>query len=82
MGPPIGNVFANKFAVMGNGDVLTPALGKTCDATPTVCTNPRVVRAANFTFVNKVAVAVAGNVLNARAGITIPIQSCAIDVFA
>jgi hypothetical protein len=78
LSPPIGNVFVEKIAVMANGDVLTPAVGKTCDSTPSVCVRSRVVRAANFTFVNGVSISTVGDVLNPVTGITIPFGSTSV----
>jgi len=75
LSPPVGNVFSGKIAIMANGDVLTPATGKTCDTTPAVCVTSRVVQAANFTFVNKVSISTVGDILNPVTGISIPIGS-------
>lgn len=72
LSPPIGNVYANRSAVMANGDVLTPAIGNTCSVPPFPCVNSRVVMAANFTFVNRVSISTVGDVLNATAGIKVP----------
>jgi len=72
LSPPVGNVYANKKAVMANGDVLTPAVGKTCDPTPAICSSPRVVKAQNFTYVNKFAISTVGNTLNISTSIKIP----------
>jgi hypothetical protein len=72
LSPPVGNVFVGKYAVMANGDVLTPAVGKTCDSTPSICSSSRVVKAANFTFVNGFSISTVGNSLNVGTGIKIP----------
>lgn len=73
--PPVGNVFANRVAVMANGDVLTPATGVTCTNPPSPCVRQRVVQAANFTFVNKVSISTVGDILNPVTGIAIPAGS-------
>lgn len=78
--PPIGNVFVEGVAAMGNGDVLTPAVGLTCTTPPAVCTRSRVVMAANFTFVNGVSISTIGDVLNPVTGIIVP--QGALTVFA
>jgi len=78
LSPPIGNVFAEKIAVMANGDVLTPAVGKTCDPTPSVCTSSRIVVAVNKTFVNGVSISTIGDILNPVTGITIPLGSASV----
>lgn len=73
--PPVGNVFSGKVAIMANGDVLTPAEGKTCDPTPAVCSSPRVVKAVSKVFVNKVSIATVGDFLNEPTAIIIPTGS-------
>jgi hypothetical protein len=80
LSPPVGNVFVEKVAAMGNGDVLTPAVGTTCDPFPSVCSRSRVVRAANFTFVNGVSISTIGDILNPVTAIRIP--RGALTVFA
>ncbi len=75
LGPPVGNVFANGVPVMANGDVLTPAVGKTCSSDPSPCTSPRVVRSIGKSFVNGVVIAKQGDFLNNATNITIPTGS-------
>lgn len=72
LAPATGTVFAEKVAVMRNGNVLTPATGKTCTVPPAPCVSPRVVIASSKIFVNKAPIATRGNFLNTVTGITIP----------
>jgi len=78
--PPIGDVFANKIAVMANTDVLTSANGTTCTTTPAPCVSPRVVKSVSKVYINKLPVATIGDSLNEPTKITIP--TGATSVFA
>lgn len=78
--PPIGNVFVEGVAAMGNADVLTPAEGETCTTPPAPCVSPRVVIAVNVTFVNGVSISTIGDVLNPSTQIIVP--QGALTVFA
>jgi hypothetical protein len=73
LSPPVGNVFSGKIAIMANGDVLTPAVGKTCTPDPSPCTSPRIVKAVSKVFVNKVSIATQGDFLNEPTLITIAV---------
>jgi len=67
-------VFANKSAVMVNGDVLTPAPGITIPIpVPVPCQSPRIaVATSKKVFVNKKNVALQLDILNSANKINIP----------
>jgi hypothetical protein len=65
---------------MANGDVLSPASGKTCSSDPSPCTSPRIVKAIGKVFANGVAIAKQGDFLNNTTNITIPLGSPSVFV--
>ena len=78
LSPPVGTVYGEKIAIMANSRTLTPANGNTCTSPPSPCVSPRVVKAINKVYVNKLSVAVIGDTLNDATRITIPVGSASI----
>lgn len=71
LSPGVGTVYVNNVQVMANGDVLSPAEGKTCTDPPLPCSSTRIVVSSSNVFVDGVPIAHIGDYLNQGTGIKI-----------
>lgn len=78
--PSVGNVYANKVAIIKNGSVLTSVSGITCSTQPVPCTSARIAKASGKVFISRAPAAKVGDFLNLSTNIRIPTGSSSVFV--